>query len=147
MADEIRFDIEYDSNSIFQNNKGAVTADVYWKFGEECFPSVKWSDFVIVISTWWLNGCIQIKSGSRLVQFDFMDGPFYFEARLISDAKISLTFHDENKPQTTGPYFIGKEHFFNILISHAIKVAESCNHFQNRDLSQLLFALNKISTT
>lgn len=146
MTDEKRFDIEFDPNSIFQSNKGAVTAEVYWKFGEECFPSVKWSDFVVVISTWWLDECNQMKNESQLVQFDFMDGPYFFKARMISNTDISLTFHDEHNSLVTDPYLIKKDYFFSVMTTHAENVVESCKNLKCRDLFRLKNAISNFSS-
>ncbi len=60
---------------------GSVTGVVYFDFGSDRqFPSAGWSDFVVVISSWWLVALEELVQGTVESDLLFMDGPYRIAA-------------------------------------------------------------------
>ncbi len=59
---------------------GVVYGNLSLKVGESSFPHPDWTDFVVVVLTWWCHAVLQLLSEDRgLVEVRFMDGPFLVE--------------------------------------------------------------------
>ena len=57
---------------------GSITGVVYFEFNpERQFPSLRWSDFVVVLASWWMVALKEIIEGAAEVELRFMDGPYW----------------------------------------------------------------------
>jgi hypothetical protein len=83
-----------------QNNTGEIYFVIdYHRF----FPEEGWSDFVVIILSWWISSMkgLMVSEAGRTYEFDFMDGtPIVFGKRLDSE-NIELRFCEEDKRQVT----------------------------------------------
>lgn len=60
------------------------------------FPEQNWSDFVVIILSWWIKSCkgIIISEIGRTYEFDFMDGSPIVLAKKISSDIAELSFYE-----------------------------------------------------
>ena len=60
-----------------RSNAGLVYANISLKVGESIFPSVDWTDFVVVVLTWWAEAMVRLLRGElERVKVRFMEGPY-----------------------------------------------------------------------
>ena len=70
---------------------GSVTGVVYFDFGgRRQFPAAGWSDFVIVVVSWWLAALDRISQGGVETELHFMDGPYWIVIAAQTGAKLLL---------------------------------------------------------
>jgi hypothetical protein len=51
---------------------------VYFEFSpDRQFPSLGWSDFVVVLASWWMVALNEITNGVSEATLQFMDGPYW----------------------------------------------------------------------
>jgi hypothetical protein len=138
-------EIVFDATPLRQSRKGSITAIIYFDFGRTQFPDKGWSDFVVVISTWWLEALAKLERGlEREVILYFMDGPYWLtltrqdrhdvQIRCIEDRTGSGVVHEE---------LISLQDFGKQLRRVAREVVSACrrNHFNSADLKTLVKAL------
>jgi hypothetical protein len=71
------FDIRVDTASLRQSRIGSITGVLFLDFGEAQFPERRWSDFVVVVLTWWLETLQSIsRADQEPTYLQFMDGPY-----------------------------------------------------------------------
>lgn len=82
--------IIFDPTTLHQSKMGAVTGVVYFDFGpDQRFPVEGWSDFVVVVASWWLAALEELDRGADETKLRFMDGP-YWVAVVPQDASSVL---------------------------------------------------------
>ncbi len=85
-------------DSLHRSTKGSITGIIYFDFGHYQFPEKEWSDFVVVIISWWLNALDQVVRGiSKCIDFHFMDGPLLLRLKKDSKDILKLECIDEGK--------------------------------------------------
>ncbi|AUX33572.1 MULTISPECIES: hypothetical protein [Sorangium] len=58
-----------------RSQAGVVWAGLCLDFGDRAFPDPRWSDFVVVVLTWWLNALmILLRGNSQRQEVMFMEG-------------------------------------------------------------------------
>jgi hypothetical protein len=69
--------ITLDLHSFHQSRpSGNVTGVIYVELESGAFPETGWSDFPVIILSWWIEAWIQLEAPARRkVQWRFMDGP------------------------------------------------------------------------
>ncbi len=100
--------IIFDESTIKQGNGPgrAITSVVYLDFDGVGFPDVGWSDFVVVISGWWIEALERFQRGRlQQVELRFMDGPYWIEVvrgdggtvalRCVEDRRGMGVVHEE----------------------------------------------------
>ena len=55
-----------------------ITGEIWLQLGSFAFPSESWSDFPVIILSWWLDALVSLRS-TGYAEFLFMDGPLLFE--------------------------------------------------------------------
>ena len=70
-------DIQLDLDSLAFTGSGSVTGRIWIRLGSNTFPESGWSDFPVVLLTWWLGEMSRLHGqSSELAVLRFMDGPF-----------------------------------------------------------------------
>ncbi|WP_068784013.1 hypothetical protein [Paenibacillus phocaensis] len=75
------------------NNSGTITGQIYFQIEDMYFPELHWSDFVVVILTWWNNSLktLECATAGTTAEFNFMDGPFFVRC-IKNHEKAALSF-------------------------------------------------------
>ena len=92
---EIVIEVDLDSLEKRTNIMGNICFSIdYHRY----FPEQDWSDFVVIILSWWIRSCkgIIISEIGRTYEFDFMDGSPVVLAKNISSDKAEFSFHKNN---------------------------------------------------
>jgi hypothetical protein len=82
-------------SSLKLGSRGSVTGQIWFDDGD-AFPEVGWSDFPVVLVTWWLDLLARLLSASdQEGRISFMDGPFRVQATCRGDF-LRLDFVSEH---------------------------------------------------
>lgn len=71
--------ITLDLETFRQDREGAsVTGVIFLRLHEEAFPGEGWSDFPVIILSWWIEAWLQfVQPSTRQAVWRFMEGPYY----------------------------------------------------------------------
>lgn len=119
---------------------GSVTGVLYFDFGEELlFPSIGWSDFVIVIVNWWLVALEQLLQGCKQVELRFMDGPYWITVIAQENAELLLRCHEDSRGGGVYEVIVDTEDLRRELTNLAEKVSRACAEagIESSDLDDL----------
>ncbi len=133
--------IIFDATPFHQSKMGSITGILYLNFDGFCFPCERWSDFPVVITTWWLEALEKLERGfEREVKLYFMDGPYWLmltrqdgddvQIRCIEDRKGAGVVHEE---------LISLQDFSKQVRKLARQVASACQRyrFESSDVDEL----------
>lgn len=98
MVQEIVIDVDLDSLINNENITGNICFAIdYHRY----FPEQDWSDFVVIILSWWIKSFkgLIISEIGRTYDFDFMDGSPIVMAKKISTDKAELSFYDDKSSE------------------------------------------------
>jgi hypothetical protein len=72
-------DVVVDTSSLRRSGMGSITGVVFLQGPAGAFPDDRWSDFPVVILSWWIEGLTAVAAGREMLfQGMFMDGPLAF---------------------------------------------------------------------
>lgn len=133
--------IEVEVDSLEKNNN--IVGNIYFVIDHHrYFPDEGWSDFVIIILSWWihsLKGLINSEVG-RTYLFDFMDGTPVVRAKKVNESNIEMSFefHREH-PEIKFTSICRLEELRNSLLSVSKKVLRAVerNSWRSEDINQL----------
>jgi hypothetical protein len=142
--------IKVNNDSLYLNSSNQIIGEIYFeKNGYLFFPEENWSDFVIVILSWWTDKLRYFEYGSNgeYIDFDFMDGPLRIRIERISKGEIKLVEIKENS-YNKEVLFKADTHF-NVLKSSLLKASKSVLGFvkiKNWETEETLILENKIKS-
>jgi len=55
-----------------------ITGEIWLQLGDFSFPTQSWTDFPVIILSWWLDALDTLHSANSATEFLFMDGPYSF---------------------------------------------------------------------
>jgi len=125
-----------------------ITGKIHFQFGEAKFPEVDWSDFVVVVLSWWLKEFKEFAKGEvDQCDFRFMDGPHSVRLMRLSSALARVLFINHTESEeilevcSSEIASIGRS-----LLSEAEKVTSllRSNGIWNEDAQDLDVALNDL---
>lgn len=68
-----------------RSSSGLVHAGVYIQIDESSFPNKTWSDFAVVINSWWCEAALRLLAGkTEYAEFRFMEGPYLAEVSPVT---------------------------------------------------------------
>jgi len=85
--------IEVDLETL--ENRQNVTGDIYFVIDyHRYFPEEGWSDFVVIVLTWWIKSIkgLIVSDFGRTYEFDFMDGTPIVLAKKLDSENLELRF-------------------------------------------------------
>jgi hypothetical protein len=89
--------ISFDPSTLHQGRLGSITGVVYFEFGpERQFPSLGWSDFVVVLASWWMVALKEITKGTSEIKLYFMDGPYWITV-VSQEHELLLRCTEDNR--------------------------------------------------
>jgi len=63
--------------STFEKRRN-ITGEIWLQVGDFSFPAQEWTDFPVIILSWWLDALDTLHSTNGATEFLFMDGPYSF---------------------------------------------------------------------
>lgn len=147
LVQEIVIDVDLDSLV----NKTNITGNICFTIDyHRYFPEQDWSDFVVIILSWWINSCkgIIISEIGRTYYFDFMDGSPIVLAKKISTDKAELSFYEDNSSEVHFKAVCSIKQLRDSLISASKKVVraidrEKWSYEDSEELKDLVNSLEK----
>lgn len=136
------FRIIFEKKLIYRSKRGAVTAPVYFDWGEYQFPEKGWSDFVVVVLSWWVEAFSRLVCGWETeVEFSFMDGPMLIRLRLAENGMVTMQCVNQRNTQEMIEYraIISLSELRSQLKSIASQVLRACdeNIWESDDIRSL----------
>ncbi|MFD1738866.1 hypothetical protein ACFSCX_20340 [Bacillus salitolerans] len=89
--DQIR--IKVNNKSLYINNSNNIVGEIYIeKNGYIFFPKEKWTDFVVVILSWWNEKLRYFKYGNigERIEFDFMEGSLLLRLEKLNHHEVNI---------------------------------------------------------
>ena len=120
---------------------GPVTGVIFFDLETLQFPSIGWSDFPVVLVSWWLGAALQLTSSPKTERFlEFMDGPYRVSVQSAGAQDWLLRFIDEHgsgevRAEWKGP----SRDVVKQLLSSANLIDRTCtaHGWESPDLSKL----------
>lgn len=113
------------SRFVFRENR-AVVGEIWFQHGDKGFPGVGWTDFVVVILSWWFEACSHLKP-RKSQDLLFMEGPYEVRARMPRTGIILLTLRErDSKIIVHGSVEVSEEEFLQELVRAARIVLVAC---------------------
>jgi hypothetical protein len=131
------FRVCFEANSLHRGKSGAVTAFIYWQFGDSCFPGPRWSDFVVVVLSWWIESLRGTDEGKL---FRFMDGPFFMKVSGAGASSVRVECYEDRKEQKlVGSYQVPVKRIHGEIEAAAKAVVHALQerNWTSRDLEHL----------
>ncbi len=138
------FYLNSDFNTYTWNDR-SVFGDFYIEINDILFPNKGWSDIISSILNMWIDNIIKLLQGDlkTRVEFDFMDGPYYFEATCGNNDLLDIYLFSRDIKVNDAPYEIS---FYN-FISEIISITSSMLRTEKiKDVSSIKELSKKYST-
>jgi hypothetical protein len=130
--------VEVDASTLAISSCGSITGIVAIRAGNAAFPEALWSDFPVVILSWWIEPVPRILAGtSHIWECRFMDGPF--SARLEQQHNDAWTLLGFNAGRVEFTATVSCRAFVHSLLEAARQILGECQQrgWQNRDIEAL----------
>ncbi|MFJ7973814.1 hypothetical protein [Psychrobacillus sp. NPDC096389] len=112
------------------------------------FPEQDWSDFVVIILSWWIKSCkgIIISEIGRTYNFDFIDGSLIVIAKKISSDIAELSFYENNSSKVLFKAECSINQLRDSLLSTSKKVLRAIDRekWQDDDSEELKDLVNSL---
>lgn len=95
----------FDEKTLEQNDNlsRSITGVVYFELDGAHFPAEGWNDFVVVITSWWLEALAALERGEKESVLRFMDGPYWIALAKL-DRNTVLARYVEDRRDAGVPY-------------------------------------------
>ena len=115
-------------DSLHRSSYGSIVGVIYIAFDEQGFPEVEWSDFPVILLSWWLDAAAVFLDRPNVVtELRFMDGPFLVEATSKGDGSLRLDcVSDASRRQTEASFQTSAAHFCSELLKAAKTIERAC---------------------
>ncbi|MCM3666270.1 hypothetical protein M3204_17780 [Mesobacillus subterraneus] len=139
MEQTISIEVEIDSLEYNQHIIGNISFVVdYYRY----FPDEKWSDFVVIILSWWIKSFkgLLVSTMGQTFKFDFMDGTPIILGKKIGPSRIELSFEfDKEKREMEFTAICKLEEMGNSLLTASKKVLRAVerNNWSSEEINEL----------
>jgi hypothetical protein len=137
--------VEVDASTLTMSSHGAITGVVAIRADSVSFPEARWSDFPVVIFSWWFEPVSRILAGtSRAWECRFMDGPFSVRLEQQHDDAWTLLGLHAGRVEFTAT--VSCRAFVHSLLEAARQILRECRQrgWQSRDIETLDSAVRGI---
>ncbi|WP_437905088.1 hypothetical protein WME95_43075 [Sorangium sp. So ce327] len=145
-----RLSIIVDTETLSLTHNGPITGEVFIEYAGTIFPEARWSDFPVVILSWWCQATMRLINGAKHEEFLFMDGSFCFDISQDQDTWHVRCFDDispTSSPITQGS--LNRLTFIESLLAAANSVVHACTErsWMSKDVISLSQSLNTLRVT
>lgn len=139
MDQTISIEVEVDSLEYNNNIIGNISFVVDY---HHYFPDEGWSDFVVIILSWWIKSFkgLLVSSMGQKFKFDFMDGTPVVHGKKLDPNHVELSFEYDNENRENEFKAICKlEELKNSLLTAAKKVLRAVerNNWSSEEINEL----------
>ncbi|PKR83252.1 hypothetical protein [Heyndrickxia camelliae] len=123
--------IEVDIDTL--ENRTNITGIIYFMIDyHRYFPDQDWSDFVVIILSWWIKSCkgIIVYEVGRTYEFDFMDGTPTVFAKKINETQVEILFCEGSSPKVNFSGVFAIQQLRDSLLSTSKKVIRAIDRKQ-----------------
>jgi len=86
-------EVVVNTETLARSKRGKITGEVFLRHATEEFPDSRWSDFPVVVLTWWIDGIHKLVAGEENSYVGhFMDGPYKFVAKRRAESAVSVAW-------------------------------------------------------
>ena len=141
--------IEVDLDSLEKSTQ--ITGNICFNIDyHHYFPEQNWSDFVVIVLSWWIKSCkgIIISEIGRTYEFDFMDGSPIVLAKKICRDIAEFTFYENSSSKVLLKAECSITQFRDSLLSTSKKVLRAIDREkwlddESEELKDLVNSLDK----
>ena len=93
-------EVVVNTGTLARSRRGSITGEIFLRHATEAFPDSRWSDFPVVVLSWWIEGIRKVVAGQDDSYVGhFMDGPYAFvvKRRARNAASIAWGRRDEEE--------------------------------------------------
>ena len=83
-------EIAFKPETVRKSGTTTISGRVWFEFWTNQFPGALWSDFVVVLATWWLDEVRRLCDGADRGQLDFMEGPYSVRLQRLPGDEVAL---------------------------------------------------------
>ncbi len=148
MAGELAINV--DTKSLERSPSGSITGGIWVQVGGVAFPEEGWSDFVVVILTWWSDALCALMSSPRTdAELLFMDGPFALHAMSHQDriylAAVDRRCGENVEARANADIAVLRQEILRAagLVMEAIRT----KNWTSRDIDELVRAMEALNRT
>jgi hypothetical protein len=117
----------FDPSTLHQSRSGSVTGVVYFELDpERQFPGPGWSDFVVVLASWWMVALKKIADGTSEVELRFMDGPYWITVASQEGALLLRCMEDNQDARVVYELRVKLNDLTGEIFSFARKLSDAC---------------------
>jgi len=117
----------FDPSTLHQSRSGSITGVVYFELDpERKFPGPGWSDFVVVLASWWMAALKKIAEGTLKVELRFMDGPYWITVVSREDALLLRCTEDNQDARVVYELRVKLNDLTGEIFSFARKLSDAC---------------------
>ncbi|AZB42060.1 hypothetical protein CEF21_07020 [Bacillus sp. FJAT-42376] len=133
--------IEVDANTL--ENRTNITGNIYFMIDYyRYFPEHDWSDFVVIILSWWIKSYkgIMVSEVGRTYEFDFMDGTPTVFAKKINESQVEILFCEDGLQKVDFSGVFGIQQLRDSLLSASKKIIRGINRKQwsSKEIDELI---------
>jgi hypothetical protein len=93
MFENVEVLVDENDFEMYESSKNII-GQIFFKVEDQYFPQNHWTDFIVVVLSWWLEALdvlqdSKINSSNKLM---FMDGPYFIKAIKIEKDIVELEF-------------------------------------------------------
>jgi hypothetical protein len=141
---------ELHTGEVSRSASGAITGTLYLKLGEDCFPDVNWSDFVVVVLEWWCSALERLHRGEPgPLRVPFMDGPFRADLEALTDGRLAVTLvtWQRSEDEEVHHAAVDRDHLTHSVVVAARATLHLCRQrgWASRDIEALRDSLEALS--
>ena len=139
-----------DAQALRPGHAGPITGPISLWINGESFPIKNWSDFIVVVLTWWGHSLIRlVRQQSSLEKIPFMDGPFEVEVQARAPTTWQVRAYRRGR--------VHREQIFDAVceptaliesfVAASAAVLQACQErgFRSADISRLSISLLELS--
>lgn len=117
-------------------NERSIYGEFYIEIGTIMFPYADWSDIISSVLDMWIDNTIHLLqfNYNSIAEFNFMDGPYYFNASCISNETLEIYLFSKNIKVNEKPYEIS---FYNFISELVKTTGIILKYEQIRDVSSI----------
>jgi hypothetical protein len=106
---------------------GLVYAELYLQVGELQFPDSRWTDFVVVVLSWWCEALHRLLAGVREpIDVRFMEGPYLVEIGPLDQGRVHLVLVEDRKREICCEAEVDARVLVRSVVSATDKTLKEC---------------------